>query len=508
MANRKRKISMRSALALKPRKKMASGGYADAELNDGYYPEDYGITPDEYGPGSEYQENMGGDDADSYDGGGYGAIPDELLDEDDRMVGMGAANSGGAYPRGPGYVNAQNAAQMAPFSALQQKQQDSLQLLRDAQRRAVESLKPTHDKSAMWLSIAQGLLSPTRTGAFSESLGNAAGGAAPYVQREEDAEQAYKSQLSGMDYDLAQALYKDANKAPQIIDWYARNPDGSVGKQKAMIVDGQPVPFGEIFSPGGAGRPNAFQAKMDWLKNASKEELARYKEYAMPKGDSTTVINSGQPYERQDQKNAADMKKGMSEEAYKSLGLANQLNAVLPEIEKTPDAYFGPGGPGMVWAGKAFKQLGFDVGDGLDSAAFVSSIMSHLGPAQRIVGSGSSSDKDVALFMNSLPGLTQTKAGNIALVKYYNKMAQYNRKLVKIMNAAADRGDYYGMDDQASAEIEKLGRVFSDQEAAELQSLGQGKSGVTPKKVAPKGGVPHVNVQEDDEGLTIDLGDQ
>lgn len=465
-------------------KRMADGGYTSYDDQSPYDPEE-DFTYD-----------------DSGDSGGYGPIPDDLLDEDDRFMGMGSQGDGGAYPTGPGYVDSQNAASMAPFAALAQKQQDSLQLLRDAQRRAVRALRPNDDHSAMWLSIASGLLAPTRTGAFGESLGVAAGNAAPYMQRYADADQAYKGQLTQMDYDLAQSLYKDANRPAQIIDWYARNPDGSVGKQKAMLVDGMPVPFGEIFTPG--SRFSSFRDRIEWYANASPQERAMYDKLFAPRANqSITNVTNSVPYETQDQKNAADTKKAMADEAYKSLNLANQLNAVLPEIQKTPDVFFGPGGPGLVWAGKAMKQLGFDIGDGVDSASFVSAIMSHLGPAQRIVGSGASSDKDVALFMNSLPGLTQTKAGNIALVKYYNKMAQYNRRLVKILNAAAGRGDFYGMDEQAQAEIDKLGRIFTDDEYAEIESLSNASAPPTGRS---RKSMPSVDVEENGDEIIIKPG--
>lgn len=458
-------------------KKMQAGGYADAS-DDTSYDED--LDYQDYGP----------------DYGGLSGDEDFTEDPDMGYSSAAGPDDGG----GAGYSLDTNAQTLAPFAALQARQQSALQQLEAAKARAVEALQPKQDRSAMWLAIAQGLLSPTRTGGFAESLGNAAGGAAPYQQHYADVENANKAKVADLDYGLAQALYEQSIKNPQIIDWYARNPAGVVGKQKALVIDGQPVPFGEIFTPTGRAGGNTFLDKLNWYANANPEQRAIYDKILAPKANQSVVnVQSNVPYETQDQKNAADLKSDMAKEANKALNLSTQLNAVRPEIEKTPDAYFGPGGPGLVWAGKAMRQLGFDVGEGLDSASFVSAIMSHLGPAQRIVGSGSSSDRDVSLFMNSLPGLTQTKEGNLALIKYYNKMTQFNRKLVKIMNAAADRGDFYGMGDEAQAEIDKLGRIFTDQEESELQRLGQGKTVSSQGKPSKR----HVDVDITPEGDLI-----
>lgn len=434
---------------------------------------------------------MGGDfanDSSSNDGGYYDNSSD------------GVDYSGGGSSGYGSSDLSQNNSSLEAFKAVQARQQNALQALKDAQARAVASLQPKQDKSAMWLAVAQGLLSPTRTGSFGESLGNAAGGAAPYAQHYADANVAARQGIANMDYGLAQAMYQDAMKPPQIIDWYARNADGTVGKQKALVVNGQPIPFGEVLTPRGAG--SNMKANLDLFADPKYGPLLqKYMQMSHPANQSVTNVTNSVPYESQDQKNAADFKKTLAEEANKSLQLSSQLNAVLPEMQKLPNAYFGPGGEGLVWAGKAMKQMGFDVGDNVDKAGFVQAIMNHLGPAQRIIGSGSSSDRDVQLFMGSLPGLMNTKEGNIALVKYYSEMAQFNRKLLKIYDSAAKRGDYYALDDQAQKEINDLGSIFTPDEKAELQKYQGGTTSSSNKKL-PRGGTPF-NLQDNGDTITI-----
>lgn len=458
--------------------------------------QDGGITQDDY-------EDVGG-------GYGYGdefssVDPnDDTQADSDGMAGGEDYQSTGTdegdnadYQTDP---SAANASTMAPFAAARARQTDALQALKDAQARAVAALQPKQDKSAMWLAIAQGLLSPTRTGSFSESLGNAAGGAAPYEQHYADAEMAGKEKISEIDQNMAQNLYNQASKPPQIIDWYARNPAGAVGKQKAMLVDGTPVPFGEVFTPGGAGG-NSMKDKLDLFADPKYGPLyQKYMQMNHPPSQSVTNVSNNVPFESESQKKAADRLDSLFTQADTSRQLAAQLNAVAPYIEKTPDAYFGPGGPGLVTMGKALNQLGFNVGDGLDSASFVQSVMNHLGPAQRIVGSGSSSDRDVALFMSSLPGLANTKTGNQMLVKYYNKLNDYNQKLVRIIRSyAKTHSDFYGIEDLPTEEINKAGRVFSDADLQEMQAAANGKP-------AGRTALPHANVQEDGDDLVITPG--
>ena len=59
----------------------------------------------------------------------------------------------------------------------------------------------------------------------------------------------------------------------------------------------------------------------------------------------------------------------------------------------------------------------------------MASIQSRLGPAQRIQGSGSSSDRDVSLFMRGLPSTTNPGPTNAAIRADYER--QYNNALLK-----------------------------------------------------------------------------
>lgn len=463
-------------MAKKRRKRLAKGGY---QMGAGFQDDnlDYGdATPDDANIPTDYGDATPGEADNAMDDGvDYtDPSPQDMLDQ-----------GGGQADDYQDSDLATNQSTLNAFTSVQSKQAAALKALQEAQTRAVAALQPQQDHSAMWLAAASGLLSPTRTGSFGESLGNAAGQAAPYEQHYADSDAAAKTSIGNLEYGTAAEQYKDAMKPPQIIDWYARTKAGQVGKQKALIVDGQPVPFGEILTAPGGG---SFKDKLDLFNDPKYGPLMqKYMQMNHPPSQSVTNVTNSVPFESESQKKAADRLDDLFKQADTSRQLAVQLNAVAPYIEKTPNAYFGPGGSGLVTIGKGLKQIGFDVGDGLDTAGFVQSVMNHLGPAQRIVGSGSSSDRDVNLFMSSLPGLANTKEGNRMLVKYYNKLNDYNQKLVRVIRQyAKTHQDFYGIEDLPTEEIDKAGRVFSEADLQEMQKLSGNAPETTNNHGAPK----------------------
>lgn len=101
----------------------------------------------------------------------------------------------------------------ANFSEMEQRQKAAIEQKREALRRGRETLmaqKP--DNTALLLALAQGFLSPTKTGSFFESLGNAGGAAIPAVNAMNKQKLDREQGLAG--YDLKNAeLEGDAAKS-------------------------------------------------------------------------------------------------------------------------------------------------------------------------------------------------------------------------------------------------------------------------------------------------------
>jgi hypothetical protein len=98
------------------------------------------------------------------------------------------------------------------------------------------------------------------------------------------------------------------------------------------------------------------------------------------------------------------------------------------------------------------QAAGIDVG-GMDEIQAYKAITSRLAPQMRAVGSGSSSDTDVALFMQSLPNLRNTQGGNEMIANTMKSVAQNKMNAAEIARKA-QRGDITWQD--ADEQISKL----------------------------------------------------
>lgn len=84
------------------------------------------------------------------------------------------------------------------------------------------------------------------------------------------------------------------------------------------------------------------------------------------------------------------------------------------------------------------KRLGIDVSDvaNLDSSQQMTAIVNRIVPTLRPPGSGTMSDRDVQLFLESLPSLTNTPGGNKAIASNLEKIALRSVEEAKIADKA------------------------------------------------------------------------
>jgi hypothetical protein len=87
-------------------------------------------------------------------------------------------------------------------------------------------------------------------------------------------------------------------------------------------------------------------------------------------------------------------------------------------------------GTGAAWAQWATENLGIQVTGGPAQAA--SAIINKMIPSQRPAGSGSSSDRDVAMFRASLPQLVNTPEGNAEIIAGMRAISEYRYELAQI----------------------------------------------------------------------------
>lgn len=139
------------------------------------------------------------------------------------------------------------------------------------------------------------------------------------------------------------------------------------------------------------------------------------------------------------------------------------LRTMLPDLERMAAASdkFGTGAAGGVklWAGQWADALGIEGIDNLSEGELIRSIQSRLAPQMRATGSGASSDRDVEMFLNSLPNLMQTPEGNKKIVENYRKILDRKQQEERIMrnhyrqNGGTLDGVYQVIDEQLGPSI-------------------------------------------------------
>lgn len=351
------------------------------------------------------------------------------------------------------------------FASYGQRQAAALEALRAARERAVATLRPVDDKSR-YLALAAGFFSPTRTGSFGESVGNALNNYLPYKQQQTQDEMKYQSALAGYDMDLAQAEYDLANKPPKIIDTYTS--DG--GTQKAILgPDGMPQPFGGVKPPRAATDP---MAKIKaYAEAANDPALAPIVEKMLAK-DGTKVdvkvdmkgqekVNEGAISRANDRITAID----------KTMEIASQIPVMVDLFQNSPDAAFGPQGEFFQDFVNFGKGVGFEFSDSWDNAQVARQIADRLTPMQKIAGSGSSSDRDMILFRSAIPNMYGSKTGALKSAFYWQKVGAYGEKLKTLMEDAMDAGDFTLTSPayrEAKKKLDEQG-IFSPEERAVLR---------------------------------------
>ena len=123
--------------------------------------------------------------------------------------------------------------------------------------------------------------------------------------------------------------------------------------------------------------------------------------------------------------------------------------------------------------------LGEEEVKNLSDQEVLSSVTSFAAPNMRVVGSGSSSDKDVELFQDSTLSLSRTPEANLMIGRMQLQFLNYNRDRLRLLDKYIEKfGSDLNFPEYAD---EKLGRVFqrvsSDEELTAMIEDGKIKEG-------------------------------
>lgn len=141
----------------------------------------------------------------------------------------------------------------------------------------------------------------------------------------------------------------------------------------------------------------------------------------------------------------------------------------------------GVGGTSDAWKAWAQETLGVNIGAG-GAVEALNATINQLVPSQRAPGSGSMSDRDVALFKSSLPALVNSPEGNRIIVATMRGMAEYKRAQGEIATAVA------------------LGQMSREDGLAALSNLPDPMANVIPliRQIAPSASAPASTMSRED----------
>ena len=138
-------------------------------------------------------------------------------------------------------------------------------------------------------------------------------------------------------------------------------------------------------------------------------------------------------------------------------GYAYDLNAMYDVVTGMADDDFlqsGAGSETMLDIAKWGEAFGLTISENASDLELLRSISNRIAPSMRQPGSGSTSDVEFQAFMESLPHMSTTKRGNLAIISHLNAMTEYANDMALIKKQALFNtgSDVMGYD----AEVKRL----------------------------------------------------
>lgn len=190
------------------------------------------------------------------------------------------------------------------------------------------------------------------------------------------------------------------------------------------------------------------------------------------------TLNNGQTtseFQKKSDDAAAERLGGYIQEGSNAPALIGQLQQ-LSDLSKSIGT--GKGAQFTAAVGPYAQALGLNV-KGLDQTQAFNAIVDRMAPSMRPVGSGSSSDTDVRMFMNSLPTLSNTDGGN-QIIAGTMQALQQNKVQAADIASKAQRGQISWQD--AETQIRQLPNPYQQFKKVHPDLSG---SSATPSTASP-----------------------
>jgi len=148
----------------------------------------------------------------------------------------------------------------------------------------------------------------------------------------------------------------------------------------------------------------------------------------------------------------------VNEGAQQARAMVNMFTRAEEAVRQVPE---GTGAQLLPIVGQTARALGVDI-QGTSEAEVLNSLRNQLASLQRVPGSGATSDRDMALYLQAVPRLGNTREGNLKLIDMGRRLMER-----RIQEAGVWRRNI-GQPD-IMEKLDELGPVFSAQERQILQ---------------------------------------
>ena len=150
--------------------------------------------------------------------------------------------------------------------------------------------------------------------------------------------------------------------------------------------------------------------------------------------------------------------KQVNEGAQQARAMVNMFTRAEEAVRQVPE---GTGAQLLPIVGQTARALGVDI-QGTSEAEVLNSLRNQLASLQRVPGSGATSDRDMALYLQAVPRLGNTREGNLKLIDMGRRLMERRIQEAGVWRRNIGQSDIM-------EKLDELGPIFSTEERRLLQ---------------------------------------
>ena len=148
----------------------------------------------------------------------------------------------------------------------------------------------------------------------------------------------------------------------------------------------------------------------------------------------------------------------VNEGAQQARAMVNMFTRAEEAVRQVPE---GTGAQLLPIVGQTARALGVDI-QGTSEAEVLNSLRNQLASLQRVPGSGATSDRDMALYLQAVPRLGNTREGNLKLIDMGRRLMERRIQEANVWRRNIGQSDIM-------EKLDELGPIFSTEERQLLQ---------------------------------------